>query len=142
MTLDDLKEALIAAGFRIGQDALRVHRGVSWYAWRTTTDVPDCATNEKTPSLIVWPCAAPEGFPSYGYGDSVEFEICADAGDDTWVKLIVYTVKAEDAMRQLPKVERVLCAAWTAAVAANAQPEIPPDGHRYVDEDGYRMQID
>lgn len=58
--LDDFRAALEAAGWRIARNNLGAGQWneCNWYAWRRDDITPDCASNEKAPSLCVWPYAS------------------------------------------------------------------------------------
>ena len=112
--LDDFRAALHAAGWRISRNHLGAGQWneCNWYAWRRDHITPDCASNEKAPSLCVWPYASRiDGRQHSG----ATLEICGRAGDDDWLKLQVYTLTPAEFFDRYTVARDRLAAAWKAA---------------------------
>lgn len=112
--LDDFRAALEAAGWKISRNHLGAGQWneCNWYAWRRDDITPDCACNEKAPSLCVWPDASRIDGRLHS---SATLEICGLAGTDDWLKLQVYTITPADFFERYPKARNRLAAAWHAA---------------------------
>lgn len=111
MTPDQLKAALTEQGFTIGSEQLR-NRGIRWYAYRRMNAAPDCTSNDKPPSLIVWPFhLAIDGRDWY----STEFEITGQINGTDWITSRIYSVPMDECLDTLPRAERVLTSVWNTA---------------------------
>ncbi len=112
--LDDFRAALEAAGWRIARNNLGAGQWneCNWYAWWRDDITPDCASNEKAPSLCVWPYASRiDGRQHTG----ATLEICGRAGADDWLKLQVYTLTPAEFFDRYAVARDRLAAAWKAA---------------------------
>ncbi len=111
MTPPELKKTLAANGFYFGFDGLR-DTGVDWYAWRRLPKAADCACNDKPPSLLVYPHHLHiDGQDWY----STEFVITGEIESGLWVTSKIYSVKMDEAITRLPKIEATLTKVWNAA---------------------------
>lgn len=110
MSPDELYEILGALGFRFSTPI--TNTGISWYAWKTADNAEFCDCNEKPPSLCFTPYKVQIDNREY---KSVEFSLCADAGENTRCNFKVYGVSWEDAIDKRRSIERMLVMAWNSA---------------------------
>jgi hypothetical protein len=108
--LDKFREELVSKGWRI---ALSTDRGVynscNWYAWRKSKAKTDCISNEKVPSLIVYPYWSTEPMRY----SSFEVEMCGEVPTG-WVKLLHYSHDVPKFNEEIDNIEAALVASWEA----------------------------
>lgn len=110
--LDSLREWLVSNGFSVSENAIRISNNeANWIAYRRAElEVRECECNDKKISLIVEPFER----SLIGYS-SCEIEIIGEAGG-VWFMLKAYSLKPQELMQRLPKIERQLVAAWNALI--------------------------
>lgn len=115
MTPDELKQALIAKGWTVSEDAIGGPSSCGWYAWMSSKDrktLHDCICNDKPPTFVI----RPYHFEYAGYThSSVTFELCGEAPGGHWVKFDLYSVNMEDTLKTIEPAQKILTAAWDAA---------------------------
>jgi len=118
MTHDELCELLLRLGGREYPDRTK-SAGTRCFDMKRLVGAPECACNEKPPSLHV---NAYSDFrhPSTGqvFPGGVEFDVAGEAGDGRWLKALIYSVKREEVEELLPSVEAAAFAVWGAFVDA------------------------
>ena len=95
MTPDELKQALIAAGWRISEQRFR-DLGCNWYAWLPREQramLSDCACNDKPPSFTIEPASIEIHDKIHS---SVTFRLCGELPNGRWVDLQAYKEIKED----------------------------------------------
>ena len=111
---DELREWLIAQGFRVALDGLSPRGSeCNWYAYRRS-DIParECECNDGKPMQIV---IRPHKFqyPSGDTRESVEVDVTGEAGG-IWFKLSAYSLTTDELRGRMPEIEAGLIAAWNA----------------------------
>jgi hypothetical protein len=117
MTPEVLKNALAAEGFKIAPNHLR-DSSVGWYAWRQLRDCPDCALNDKPPSLIVYPYHINHADRDWY---SVEFDLSGQLPTGEWLNAKVYSITMDEAIAKIPNAERILVTVWNAAATPSCR---------------------
>lgn len=118
MTLDELKERLDRVDFKFGVNPIpSAHNHVNWYAWRKPLGAKDCAHNHKPPSLCIYPSAI-EHLGTTWESVTIELRGASERAnaqdDDPWFRLQCYSLKPEEAWRNLGNIESKLVMAWNA----------------------------
>ena len=113
--IDDLREWLVANGWRIAPDSLRHEQNLcDWYAWKPSKlPARECECNEGKPAQLVarpWMFCAPN---SPQVWSSVAVSVTGQA-NDVWFKLEAYSLKPDELRDKLPQIEKSLVAAWNA----------------------------
>ncbi len=116
MTPDKLKAALAEQGFKFGQDRLR-DTGIDWYAYRRLNGAADCTCNDRAPCLVIHPYHLRMDDRDWY---SVEFEVTGEISGSQWITSKIYSVGMDQALSQLPGIERVLSSVWNTAAAIAA----------------------
>ena len=118
MTHDELCDLLVCLGGKEYSDRTKPE-GTRCFAMKRLAGAPECACNNKPPSLHV--NTYPDfRHPSTGnrFDGGVEFDVAGEAGDGRWLKALVYSVKREEVEELLPSVEAAAFAVWGAFVDA------------------------
>ncbi len=112
MTQDKACDWLLACKAREYDDSLR-SPGVRCFQMPRMTDVPLCGCNEKPPALhvIVFPDLGSPARPEWQGG--VEFEVVGQAGDNRWLKAIIYSCRRDELADVLVDAEYVAKRVWT-----------------------------
>lgn len=112
MTQDEACDWLLACKAREYDDSLR-SPGVRCFQMPRMTDVPLCGCNEKPPALhvIVFPDLGSPARPEWQGG--VEFEVAGQAGDNRWLKAIIYSCRRDEVADVLVDAEYVAKQVWT-----------------------------
>jgi len=114
--LDDFREKLLSAGWRVSPYHAGQFNLCNWYAWSTDRNgiTPDCACNDKPPSLIVYPAQIEL---AENLHTSLEAEICGETKSGEWLKLRAYSIKPEEFFDRFQTIRARLVAAWKAGAA-------------------------
>lgn len=112
MTQDEACDWLLSRKAREYDDALR-SPGARCFQMPRMTDVPLCGCNEKPPSLhvIVFPNLGNSSKP--GWEGGIEFEVVGQAGDNRWLKAIIYSCRRDELADLLPDAEHTAKRMWT-----------------------------
>jgi hypothetical protein len=112
MTQDEVCAWLLSRKAREYDDRMR-SPGARCFQLPRMADVPLCGCNEKPPSLhvIVFPNL---GNPARaGWEGGVEFEVVGQAGDNRWLKAIIYSCRRDEVADVLVDAEYVAKQVWT-----------------------------
>ena len=112
---EELREWLIAHGFRIAPENIASDNGCNWYAYRRSA-IParECECNEGKPmQLVVRPFRLEHIGAPGGAWESAEVDVTGEAGSH-WYKLTCYSLKHDELMGRLGAIEAALMAAWNA----------------------------
>lgn len=113
---DELREWLIAQGFRVAQDSLsRESNECNWYAYRRSA-IParECECNDSKPmQIVVRPWRIEHRDAPGGVWESAEVDVTGEAGSH-WYRLQCYSLKHGELMGRLHEIEAALIAAWNA----------------------------
>jgi hypothetical protein len=114
--LNEFREQLIAEGWKIGFNAFRSHdfNTCNWYAWKRSSAKTECISNEKPPSLIVYPFHSKTQIQHENY----EVELCGEVPTG-WIKLLHYSHEVPKFFEELPAIDKSLVAAWEALHTVN-----------------------
>ena len=118
--LDDFRAQLEAAGWLIQADSFKsAHNECDWLAWtRDRGDLaPDCACNDKPPSLIVHPYTATFRGDTH---TGVEIVLTGESPAGGWLQFRAYSVTPAEFFDRLPLIRKQLQAAWAAAASIEA----------------------
>ena len=112
MTQDEVCAWLLARSAKEYPDDLR-SPGVRCFHMPRMTDVPKCGCNERPPSLhvIVFPNLGNSSKP--GWEGGIEFEVVGQAGDNRWLKAIIYSCRRDELSDLLSDAEYVAKRMWT-----------------------------
>lgn len=113
--LDEFRASLEESGWRIAPNNLAgEHNLCNWYAWDVNRSgiTPDCACNDKPPSLVVYPY---DGWLNDHRLDSMEIVITGETETGEWLKLQAYSIKPGEFSAKYPIARARLVAAWSAA---------------------------
>lgn len=113
--LDEFREKLQSEGWRVAPNNIAgLSNKCDWYAWSTDRDgiEPDCACNDKPPSLIIYPY---DGWHGKTRLDSIEIFITGETKTGEWLQLKAYSIKPNEFDAKWPIVRARLVAAWSAA---------------------------
>jgi hypothetical protein len=112
---DELREWLIANGFRVAPDSLARDRGCNWYAYRRSAIAArECECNDGKPmQIVVRPFWLKHDSAPGGAWESAEVDVTGESGG-SWYKLQAYSLKPAELMARLPEIEAALIAAWNA----------------------------
>lgn len=113
---DELREWLIAQGFRVVQAGLsRDGNECNWYAYRRSAiQARECECNDGKPmQLVVRPWRIEPRDAPDGAWESAEVDVTGEAGSH-WYKLQCYSLKHGELMGRLHEIEAALIAAWNA----------------------------
>lgn len=113
MTIDELKDRLHDAGWRVATRNRAEPGDTDWTAWRPLAGVPDCAHNGKPPSFSIDPYDF--AFRNGVRASGVEFDVRGMLPGGHWVTFKVYAVPIDQMFDTAPHAERILAAAWRAA---------------------------
>lgn len=118
MTHDEFCELLLRLGGKEYPDRTKPE-GTRCFGMRRLVGAPNCACNDKPPSVHV-NAYADFYHPSTGdrFDGSVEFDVGGEAGDGRWLRASIYSVKREEVEEVLPTVEAAAFAVWCAFVDA------------------------
>ena len=119
--LDEFRAELEAAGWRVSLNSLAGHQNIcNWYAWDVNrADItPDCACNDKPPSLVVYPY---DGWIRSHRLDSLEAVITGETQTGEWLSLKAYSIKPDQFAEKYPITRSRLIAAWHAAASLNQE---------------------
>lgn len=119
--LDEFRAELESEGWRIAPNNMAVeHNLCNWYAWdvNRTGITPDCACNDKPPSLIVYPY---DGWMQKHRLDSMEIVITGETETGEWLSLKVYSIKPGQFSEKYPIARARLIAAWNSAASLNIE---------------------
>lgn len=112
--LHDLKDALLAAGWRIERNPFADELNkADWYAWQKSRPATwvNCECNDKPPALTIWPSYA--RLPDGGEVSGAEFELCGEL-HGRWFKLRSYPYRTDEIVGAIEQATRHLGAAWNA----------------------------
>lgn len=111
--VERLKADLSAAGWRIYKDEMGGRRGdgCAWYAGKRPEGAKDCASNNKAPSVVVYPWALEFSCRTHY---STEVELCGAVTHEQWVKYVEYAIPMAECMSRLPHAVERLIKAWNA----------------------------
>lgn len=112
---DELREWLIAQGFRVAHDSLRRDNECNWYAYRRSA-IParECECNDGTPmQLVVRPFKYKQPSTMHTEWQSAEVDVTGEAGG-VWFKLQAYSLQHDELRARLGEIESSLIAAWNA----------------------------
>ena len=130
---DDLREWLIAQGFKCSIDTLMRDNGCNWYAYRRSQyPARECECNEgKQMQIVVRPFAYTAGMQAW---KSAEVDVTGEVAG-LWFKLSAYSVKPDELMARLQEIEIRLLDAWNALAPHNAKVTgaAPTNGERSDD---------
>lgn len=118
--LEELKQELVSAGWRISRALDSKFNICTWYAWLPRTErVTEvyCECNDKPPSLCIIPSLIHVS-DSKEAGAST-FRLCGEVKGGLWVDLNVYSVDLKDTMKTIEPAKKILFAAWEAAHKAS-----------------------
>lgn len=115
MNLDQLRDALVGAGFRI-QEYWMPDR--PWIAYRRFPGARPCECNDDKPGvqIVIEPTVIQVNGNTWV---GVSVDLTGEVGG-RWFKLSCYSLRAEELLDQLPVVEASLVAAWTALAPSAA----------------------
>lgn len=118
MTHDEVCELLIRLGGKEYPDRIKPE-GTRCFGMARLVGAPDCACNDKPPSVHV-NTYADWRHPSTGqvFPGGVEFDVAGEAGDGRWLKALIHSVKREEVEELLPTVEAAAFSVWCAFVDA------------------------
>jgi hypothetical protein len=118
---DELREWLIAQGFRVTHDSLGRDNECNWYAYRRSAlPARECECNDgKLMQLLVKPHKFTHHSAPGGTWESAEVDVTGEAGG-AWFKLQAYSLKHDELRERLGDIESSLIAAWNA-LRPNAQ---------------------
>ena len=119
--LDDLKAALIAAGWRVEKNPFQDEfNQANWYAWQPQRpkDWPNCECNDKPPALTLWPSAGTVPNTGQIYSGA-EYEVCGEL-HGRWFKLRSYSYRLNEVIEAAPQATAHLGAAWIAIAKQGA----------------------
>ena len=113
MNLDQLREALAGAGFRMQQYRMPDR---PWIAYRRFPGARPCESNDDKPGvqIVIEPTEIQVNGSTWV---GVSVDLTGEVGG-RWFKLSCYSLRAEELLGQLPDVEASLVAAWTALAPA------------------------
>ncbi len=112
--MDDLREWLVAQGFKVSPDSITRDNGCNWYAYRRS-EIParECECNDGKPmQIVVRPFLFVEsgGRPEHR---STELDVTGESGG-IWFKLSAYSLRDDELRAKLGDIECSLIAAWNA----------------------------
>lgn len=113
---DELREWLIAQGFRVAPDSLlRDGNECNWYAYRRSArPARECECNDGKPmQIVVRPWRIAHRDAPGGTWESAEVDVTGEAGSH-WYKLQCYSLKHVELRGRLHEIEAALIAAWNA----------------------------
>jgi len=112
---DDLREWLIANGFKVAHDSLNKDNNCNWYAYRRSAiTARECEHNDGKPmQIVVRPFMYTHHSMMHGEWKSAEIDVTGEAGG-VWFKLSAYGLKHDELHARLGDIERSLIAAWNA----------------------------
>ena len=118
MTQDEVCELILRLGGKEYPDRSKPE-GTRCFGMARLVGTPDCACNDKPPSVHV-NAYADFYHPSTGdrFDGSVEFDVGGEAGDGRWLRASIYSVKREEVEEVYPSVEAAARAVWRAFVWA------------------------
>jgi hypothetical protein len=117
--LEQLRDDIKAAGWRIAKRPMHYSIGCDWYAWlsKRPSDWPDCESNAKQPSMTMTPSV----HEIHGNKHCcVTFALCGQMGGQ-WYDLKLYSVALDEAMQTIDQATRSLGAAWQAIAQLEKQ---------------------
>ena len=120
MSMTELREALVQAGFRIGPDPIG---NSSWLAYRQTDDAVrrcECNSDGRGVQVVVRPFEITHAGTTWR---SAEVDITGEAGG-RWYRLTCYGIAEDRVLPDLPSIEAALIRAWQAI-----SPTPPDPGH-------------
>ena len=112
---DELREWLIAQGFRVAHDSLPRDNECNWYAYRRS-ELParECECNDGKPmQIVVRPFKYRSPSTMHPEWQSAEVDVTGEAGG-AWFKLQAYSLKHDELRARLGDIESSLIAAWNA----------------------------
>ncbi len=123
---DELREWLIAHGFRVAHDSLSRDNECNWYAYRRSAlPARECECNDGKPmQLLVKPYKFTHHSAPGGAWESAEVDVTGEAGG-AWFKLQAYSLKHDELRARLGDIECSLIAAWNA-LRPNVRANLPP----------------
>jgi hypothetical protein len=112
---DELREWLIAQGFRVAHDSLQRDNECNWYAYRRSAlPARECECNEgKAMQLVVKPHKYAHHSAPGDVWESIEVDVTGETGG-LWFKLQAYSLKRDELMGRLHEIEAALIEAWNA----------------------------
>lgn len=121
--LNEFRQTLEREGWRVAPNNVAHQLNVcNWYAWSPNREgiTPDCACNDKPPSLIVYPH---DGWYGDVRLDSLEVAITGETETGEWLQLKAYSIKPSEFADKYPIIRARLTAAWSAAAGIDALKE-------------------
>jgi hypothetical protein len=118
---DELREWLIAQGFRVSRDGFGRDNECNWYAYRRSElQARECECNDgKRMQIVVRPHKFTHPKVPGGSWESAAVDVTGEAGG-AWFKLEAYSLKHDELRERLGDIERSLIAAWNALVPDEA----------------------
>jgi hypothetical protein len=112
---DELREWLIAQGFRVAHDSLTRDDECNWYAYRRSgLPARECECNDGKPmQILVRPFKYRHPSTMHPGWQSAEVDVTGEAGG-VWFKLQAYSLKHDELQARLGDIERSLIAAWNS----------------------------
>ncbi len=115
MTLNELRETLLADGWNMAKNSIRyTGNDADWYAWKRLNGAMNCAENNRPPSLVIMPYRIEKDSIEY---ESVDFQVTGRMDWGQWVKFQLYGVAFEDVMATINVAQNTLLYVWNAAAA-------------------------
>ena len=120
---NDLREWLIAQGFKCSIDTLMRDNGCNWYAYRRSAyPARECECNEGKPmQIVIRPFAYTVGMQSW---ESAEIDVTGEVRG-LWFKLSAYSVQHDELKARLQEIEVRLLDSWNALAPHNAESSTP-----------------